>query len=264
MAYHFTSCLIIRKQHLSNATWLGIYRINKLTCCLLLYYHYYFPPFQIRALGSEGMIQDMLRYLDIAENLLWQTDAHQTNDLYNIVLHALVKAKEVSRLLNSAVNVRDLFLPSHFHHKKPREHLFNEILSSWKSTVEFIQWLFFLEFQRHKAIEVFRSMRSCGLPANVATYNIMIECCSMLKCFKSACAIISLMLREGFYPQTLTYTALIKVWSWNGFWIHRNTDKFYPTLLLRLTYIIAPSILQFFVFFCTNLTLVNLLLKTLL
>ncbi|XP_065025160.1 pentatricopeptide repeat-containing protein At1g76280-like isoform X3 [Musa acuminata AAA Group] len=112
----------------------------------------------IRALGSEGMIQDMLRYLDIAENLLWQTDAHQTNDLYNIVLHALVKAKE-----------------------------------------------------RHKAIEVFRSMRSCGLPANVATYNIMIECCSMLKCFKSACAIISLMLREGFYPQTLTYTALIKV-----------------------------------------------------
>ncbi|CAD5169141.1 unnamed protein product [Musa acuminata subsp. malaccensis] len=122
----------------------------------------------IRALGSEGMIQDMLRYLDIAENLLWQTDAHQTNDLYNIVLHALVKAKEVSRLLNSAVN-------------------------------------------RHKAIEVFRSMRSCGLPANVATYNIMIECCSMLKCFKSACAIISLMLREGFYPQTLTYTALIKV-----------------------------------------------------
>ncbi|KAJ8459891.1 hypothetical protein OPV22_032817 [Ensete ventricosum] len=112
----------------------------------------------IRALGAEGMIQDMLRYLDIAENLLWQTDAHQTNDLYNIVLHALVNAKE-----------------------------------------------------RHKAIEVFRSMRSCGLPANVATYNIMIECCSMFICFKSACAIISLMLREGFYPQTLTYTALIKV-----------------------------------------------------
>ncbi|XP_038987997.1 pentatricopeptide repeat-containing protein At1g76280 isoform X2 [Phoenix dactylifera] len=112
----------------------------------------------IRALGAEGMIQEMLGYLNVAENMFWQTDPYQKSDMYNIVLDALVKAKE-----------------------------------------------------SHKAIEVFKNMRSCGLPANVATYNIMIECCSILTCFKSACALVSLMLRDGFCPQLLTYTALIKV-----------------------------------------------------
>ncbi|KAG1327487.1 pentatricopeptide repeat-containing protein [Cocos nucifera] len=112
----------------------------------------------IRALGAEGMIQEMFSYLNVAENMFWQTDPYQKSDMYNIVLHALVKAKE-----------------------------------------------------SHRAIEVFKNMRACGLPANVATYNIMIECCSILTCFKSACALVSLMLRDGFCPQLLTYTALIKV-----------------------------------------------------
>ncbi|XP_019702035.1 pentatricopeptide repeat-containing protein At1g76280 isoform X2 [Elaeis guineensis] len=112
----------------------------------------------IGALGAEGMIQEMFAYLNVSENMFWQTDPYQKSDMYNIVLHALVKAKE-----------------------------------------------------SHRAIEVFKNMRSCGLPANVATYNIMIECCSILTCFKSACALVSLMIRDGFRPQLLTYTALIKV-----------------------------------------------------
>lgn len=44
------------------------------------------------------MIQEMLRYLNVAEGLLWQADAYQRTDVYNIVLHALVKAKEVPRI----------------------------------------------------------------------------------------------------------------------------------------------------------------------
>ncbi|XP_020083577.1 pentatricopeptide repeat-containing protein At1g76280 isoform X1 [Ananas comosus] len=112
----------------------------------------------IRAVGAEGMIQEMLRYLNVAENMLWHIDPYQNSDMYNTVLHALVKSKDT-----------------------------------------------------HTAIRVFKNMRACGLPANVAIYNIMIECCSMLTCFRSACALLSLMYRDGFCPQTLTYTALMKV-----------------------------------------------------
>jgi hypothetical protein len=41
------------------------------------------------------MIDEMLRYLNVAENLLWKMAPYQKSDLYCIVLHALVKAKEV-------------------------------------------------------------------------------------------------------------------------------------------------------------------------
>ena len=51
--------------------------------------------FQLRAFGAEGMIEEMLRYLNVAENVIWNMDPHQQSDLYGIVLHALVEAKEV-------------------------------------------------------------------------------------------------------------------------------------------------------------------------
>jgi hypothetical protein len=50
---------------------------------------------QIRAFGAEGMIEEMLRYLNVAESVLSNMDPYQKSDLYGIVLHALVKAKEV-------------------------------------------------------------------------------------------------------------------------------------------------------------------------
>lgn len=112
----------------------------------------------IRAFGAEGMIDEMLRYFNVAENVLWKMTYSQKSDLYGIVLHALVKAKET-----------------------------------------------------HKAIRAFKVMRSCGLPANIAIYNIMIECCELLPCFKSASALLSLMLRDGFCPTIFTFTYLVKV-----------------------------------------------------
>ncbi|XP_044511018.1 pentatricopeptide repeat-containing protein At1g76280 isoform X2 [Mangifera indica] len=63
----------------------------------------------------------------------------------------------------------------------------------------------------HTAIKVFQNMKYCSVPSNGATYVIMIDCCSSLRCFKSACALVSLMLREGYNLETMTYTALIKV-----------------------------------------------------
>lgn len=65
--------------------------------------------------------------------------------------------------------------------------------------------------ESHIAIEIFKNMISRSLPRDAATYNIMIDCCSTIKCYKSACALVSMMMRDGFLPWTLTYTALIKI-----------------------------------------------------
>ncbi|PUZ71127.1 hypothetical protein GQ55_2G289700 [Panicum hallii var. hallii] len=112
----------------------------------------------IRAFGAEGMIEEMLRYLNVAENILWNINPYQKSDLYSVVLHALVQAKE-----------------------------------------------------SHKAIRIFKIMRSCSLPTDISIYTTMIECCKWLPCFKSASALLSLMLRDGFHPTVVTYTSLLKV-----------------------------------------------------
>ncbi|KAF7817683.1 pentatricopeptide repeat-containing protein [Senna tora] len=65
--------------------------------------------------------------------------------------------------------------------------------------------------ESHRAIEIFKKMKFCGFKSDAATYNIMIDCCSILRCFKSASLLVSIMIREGFYPDTPTYTALIKI-----------------------------------------------------
>lgn len=61
------------------------------------------------------------------------------------------------------------------------------------------------------AAATFKGMKSCGIPSDAGTYNIMIHCCSITNCFKSASSFVSLMIRDGFYPGTVTYTTLIKV-----------------------------------------------------
>lgn len=41
------------------------------------------------------MIEEMLRYLNIAENTLWNINPYQKSYLYSTALHALVDVKEV-------------------------------------------------------------------------------------------------------------------------------------------------------------------------
>ncbi|XP_021902495.1 pentatricopeptide repeat-containing protein At1g76280 isoform X2 [Carica papaya] len=65
--------------------------------------------------------------------------------------------------------------------------------------------------ESHKAVEIFKNMRAFGFPLDAAIYNVMIDCCSIIRCFKSACALVSVMIRNGFYPQTITYTTLTKI-----------------------------------------------------
>lgn len=65
--------------------------------------------------------------------------------------------------------------------------------------------------ESHMAIELFKSMKSNGFPPDAATYEIMMNYCAIIRCSKSAGAIVSMMVRDGFYKQAVTYTSLIKV-----------------------------------------------------
>ncbi|KAL3619867.1 hypothetical protein CASFOL_034779 [Castilleja foliolosa] len=112
----------------------------------------------LKALGMEGMIDDMIQYLSVAENQFMHRNSHLRIHTYNTVLHLLIDAKE-----------------------------------------------------SNMAIEVFKRMLSCGLSPNAITYHVMIEGCTVIKCYRSACALISMMIRNGFYPHTVTYTSLIKI-----------------------------------------------------
>ena len=51
--------------------------------------------FQLKALGTEGMIRELIQYLHVAENLFCRNNVDLGTPIYNTVLHSLVEAKEV-------------------------------------------------------------------------------------------------------------------------------------------------------------------------
>ncbi|OIT22794.1 PREDICTED: pentatricopeptide repeat-containing protein At1g76280 isoform X2 [Nicotiana attenuata] len=112
----------------------------------------------LKALGTEGMIKELIQYLHAAENRFSRYDTYMITPVYNTVLHSLVEAKE-----------------------------------------------------SQMATQIFKSMVSSGVPPDAATYNIMIDRCSIIGCFRSALALISMMLRNGFNPQAVTLTGLLKI-----------------------------------------------------
>ena len=159
--------------------------------------------FQIRAFGAEGMIEEMLRYLNVAEKVLWSMDPDQKSDLYGIVLHALVEAKEVRVYC---------LLPFVLQYEMKFIFLARLFCMLCVFSVELGEFDIPLSgLQTQKAIRTFKNMISCGLPTNFAIYNVMIECCKLLPCLKSACALWSLMLRDGYCPTVLSFTSLLKV-----------------------------------------------------
>lgn len=82
------------------------------------------------------------------------------------------------------------------------------------------------------AAETFRTMINYGYQPDLATYNTMIDCCCIVGGFKYACALVSLMIRNGFCPQGVTYTALTKILLEN---VHlKNKDFSGPLNLLDM------------------------------
>lgn len=65
--------------------------------------------------------------------------------------------------------------------------------------------------QTSKVIEIFGRMTLYGFSPDDYTYNFMVILCSNIGCYKSACAFVSLMTRDGYFPDVVTYTALIKI-----------------------------------------------------
>ncbi|XP_057515961.1 pentatricopeptide repeat-containing protein At1g76280 [Amaranthus tricolor] len=139
----------------------------------------------LKALGSEGMVQQLLQYLHRVESKFF---SHILDtDIFNAVLHSLVEAKE-----------------------------------------------------NHKAIEMFRNMKVYGVLPDAATYNILIDCCSNMRCYTSACVLLSMMIRDGYPIQTSTYTVLIKV--------HLEYEDFPETLELldrAISEVEKPDVLLF-------------------
>ncbi|XP_017430146.1 pentatricopeptide repeat-containing protein At1g76280 isoform X2 [Vigna angularis] len=90
------------------------------------------------------------------------------------------------------------------------------------------------------AIAVFKKMKLCGCNPDSETYNIMIDCCTIIQSYRSACLLISMMIRKGFCPVICTYTAIIKILL--------EDDNFYEALnLLKQVKLdgIQPDVLLF-------------------
>lgn len=62
----------------------------------MAFIHFYFFIFsQLKALGAEGMMRELIHYLHVAENIFCRNSIYLGTPIYNTVLHSLVENKEV-------------------------------------------------------------------------------------------------------------------------------------------------------------------------
>ncbi|XP_011623262.1 pentatricopeptide repeat-containing protein At1g76280 isoform X1 [Amborella trichopoda] len=66
----------------------------------------------LRALGDEGMLQEMIKYLQVAENNFHHVDPYQITLMYNTVLHSLVEINEWNMAIKIFGRMKSLDLPS--------------------------------------------------------------------------------------------------------------------------------------------------------
>lgn len=60
-----------------------------------LWHSFIFIFSQLKALGAEGMMRELIHYLHVAENLFCRNSIYLGTPIYNTVLHSLVENKEV-------------------------------------------------------------------------------------------------------------------------------------------------------------------------
>ncbi|KAF3455799.1 hypothetical protein FNV43_RR00441 [Rhamnella rubrinervis] len=146
-------------------------------------------------------------------NILSQVDAArrikaiEVDMAINRVQHSHLSMKNLLRALGAEGMIKELIhylhmAENYFSHNNTHvgTPIYNTVLHSLVEANE-----------GHMAIVIFKDMKSCGVSPDDVTYNIMIDCCSILRCFRSASVLASLMLRCGYTPQIFTYTALIKI-----------------------------------------------------
>lgn len=154
----------------------------------------------VNAPYEEG---NMLSQVDAAKRI----NAIEMDMVKNGIQHSHLSMKNLLKALGAEGMIRELIqylrvAENQFSHSNTSlgTPLYNTVLHSLVEAKE-----------SHMAIEMFKDMKSCGFLPDAATYNIMIDCCSIIGCYKSACALVSMMFRDGFCPQTVTFTSLIKV-----------------------------------------------------
>ncbi|XP_047324858.1 pentatricopeptide repeat-containing protein At1g76280 isoform X2 [Impatiens glandulifera] len=146
-------------------------------------------------------------------NILSQVDVAKRINLIEVdmskngIPHTLSSVKNLLKALGAEGMTSDLI-----HYLRLAEHQFYSGDYYLRTTVYNVVLHSLVEAKESDmAIEMFTSMRSDGFLLDAATYNIMIDCCSTIRCFRSACSLLSLMMRDGFAPVNVTYTALIKI-----------------------------------------------------
>ncbi|KAI4336705.1 hypothetical protein L6164_015197 [Bauhinia variegata] len=152
------------------------------------------PPYE------EGNMQsqvDAAKRIDAIERDMARNGIQHSHLSMKNLLKALGEEGMIRELIQYLLVAENLFI---FSNPSSRTDIYNVVLRSLVDAKE-----------SRMAIEIFKRMKSCGCQANAATYHIMIDFCRILRCFKSASLLISMMIRDGFYPKTPTYTALIKI-----------------------------------------------------
>ncbi|CAJ1972614.1 unnamed protein product [Sphenostylis stenocarpa] len=146
-------------------------------------------------------------------NILSQVDAFKRINAIekdmatNGIWHSHLSIKNLLRALGEEGMIRELIQYLHV-----AENLFIYRNPSLGTRIYNIVLHYLVEAKESDmAIAIFKKMKLCGCNPDSETYNIMIDCCTIGKSYRSACLLISMMIRNGFCPGICTYTAFIKI-----------------------------------------------------
>ncbi|KAL3505482.1 hypothetical protein ACH5RR_035323 [Cinchona calisaya] len=145
---------------------------------------------------------NMLSQVDVARRV----NAIEINMMKSGIQHSHASMKNLLKALGMEGMVKELI-----QYLRDAEKPFSSVYNLLGTPIYNVVLHSFVQAKETRmAVETFKTMKSCGVPSDAATYTIMIDCCSIMKCYRSAYALVSLMIRDGFTLQTVTYTSLIK------------------------------------------------------
>ncbi|KAI3730047.1 hypothetical protein L6452_18723 [Arctium lappa] len=145
-------------------------------------------PYENGNILSQAEVSKRIRALE--DDMMRNGIQHSYLSIRNL-LHALGSEGMISRLLH--------YLRVAENQYSPRTPIYNIVLHSLVDAEE-----------GDVAINVFKTLMSHGYCPNGVTLNIMIDCCTITRSFKSARGLTAMRIRYGYPPNVQTYTSLIK------------------------------------------------------